>query len=250
MEYPFSGKVALVTGAASGIGKATALAFAQKGASVVLADIQESDTLDLIKAGGGSGIFIHTDVSREDQVAAMVAAGVAAYGRLDFAFNNAGIEGEATFVEAVQETDWMRIIDVNLKGVFLCMKHQIPIMRKTGNAAIVNCASIAGLVGFAGLSAYGASKHGVVGLTKAAALENARKGIRVNAVCPGVIRTPMVERFVGEDPEREQALVGDGPMRRLGLPEEIAKTVLFLCSEEASFTTGQAIAVDGGWTSK
>jgi len=250
MEYPFNGKVALITGAASGIGKATAMAFAARGASVVLADIVESDTLELIRASGGTGVFIRTDVSREEQVAAMVAKAVETYGRLDYAFNNAGIEGEATFMEAVAVDDWMRIMDVNLKGVFLCMKHQIPVMRQTGNAAIVNCASIAGLVGFPGLSAYGASKHGVVGLTKAAALENARKGIRVNAVCPGVIRTPMVERFVGEDPTREQLLIGDGPMRRLGLPEEIAKTVLFLCSDEASFTTGQAIAVDGGWTSR
>ena len=248
MEKTFEGKVALVTGGSFGIGRATAIAFARKGARVVVSDIiEDSETLDTIKKEGGEGIFVKCDVGSVSEVEALMKKTKDHYGRLDYAFNNAGIEGVPAEIQDGLEEDWDRAINVNLKGVWSCMKYQIPIMLEQGGGSIVNCASIAGLVGFPGLSPYVASKHAVVGITKTAALETAQKGIRVNAVCPGVIKTPMIDRFTGKQKEAEQAFIAKKPMGRMGEPEEVATAVLWLCSDEASFVTGQALAVDGGW---
>lgn len=248
MEKAFEGKVALVTGGSFGIGRATAIAFARKGARVVVSDIiEDSETLDTIKKEGGEGIFVKCDVGSITEVEALMKKTKDHYGRLDYAFNNAGIEGVPAEIQDGLEEDWDRAINVNLKGVWSCMKYQIQIMLEQGGGSIVNCASIAGLVGFPNLSPYVASKHAVVGITKTAALETAQKGIRVNAVCPGVIKTPMIDRFTGKQKEAEQAFIANKPMGRMGQPEEVATAVLWLCSDEASFVTGQALAVDGGW---
>nr|MBS0038403.1 SDR family oxidoreductase [Saprospiraceae bacterium] len=248
MTTTFKGKVALVTGGSFGIGKATAIAFAQRGAKVVVADIiEDEETIEAIRGLGGEAIFIKCDVSNAAEVESLHREIMEHYGRLDCAFNNAGIEGVPSDIQDSAEGDWERTINVNLKGVWLCMKNQIPIMLKQGGGAIVNCASIAGLVGFPSLAPYVASKHGVVGLTKTAALETAQKGIRVNAICPGVIKTPMIDRFTGKQKEAEQAFIEKKPMGRMGEPEEVAHPVLWLCSDQASFVTGQAVAVDGGW---
>ncbi len=248
MEKTFEGKVALVTGGSFGIGRATAIAFARKGARVVVSDIiEDSETLDTIKKEGGEGIFVKCDVGSITEVEALMKKTKDHYGRLDYAFNNAGIEGVPAEIQDGLEEDWDRAINVNLKGVWSCMKYQIQIMLEQGGGSIVNCASIAGLVGFPNLSPYVASKHAVVGITKTAALETAQKGIRVNAVCPGVIKTPMIDRFTGKQKEAEQAFIAKKPMGRMGEPEEVATAVLWLCSDEASFVTGQALAVDGGW---
>ncbi len=248
MEKIFEGKVALVTGGSFGIGRATAIAFAKKGARVVVSDIiEDNETLDTIKKEGGEGIFVKCDVGSIAEVEALMKKTKDHYGRLDYAFNNAGIEGVPAEIQDGREEDWDRAINVNLKGVWSCMKYQIPIMLEQGGGSIVNCASIAGLVGFPNLSPYVASKHAVVGITKTAALETAQKGIRVNAVCPGVIKTPMIDRFTGKQKEAEQAFIAKKPMGRMGEPEEVATAVLWLCSDEASFVTGQALAVDGGW---
>jgi NAD(P)-dependent dehydrogenase (short-subunit alcohol dehydrogenase family) len=251
MEQIFKGKVAVVTGSSYGIGRSTAIAFAKRGAKVVLSDcVDDKDTRELIGQAGGEAVFFKCDVSNEEEVRNLMADAVSHFGRLDFAFNNAGVEGSPAPVADCSNENWDRTIGINLRGVWLCMKHQIPAMLKTGGGVIVNNASIAGLVGFAGVPAYVASKHGVVGLTKNAALDYAKQNIRVNAVCPGVIQTPMIERFTGGDPKVIQQLVAGEPMDRLGQPEEIAETVVFLCSDAASFITGQAIAVDGGWTTR
>jgi NAD(P)-dependent dehydrogenase (short-subunit alcohol dehydrogenase family) len=243
--------VAVVTGSSYGIGRSTAIAFAKRGAKVVLSDwVDDKDTREVIGQAGGEAVYFKCDVSNEEEVRSLMAQAVSHYGRLDFAFNNAGVEGSPAPVADCSNENWDRTIGVNLRGVWLCMKHQIPAMLKTGGGVIVNNASIAGLVGFAGVPAYVASKHGVVGLTKNAALDYAKQNIRVNAVCPGVIQTPMIERFTGGDPKVIQQLVAGEPMDRLGQPEEIAETVVFLCSDAASFITGQAIAVDGGWTTR
>ena len=251
METPFKNKVALVTGGASGIGRATALAFAKKGAKVAVVDWKENDEMvDLIKELGSEAIFIKCDVSKTDDVKAMVAQTIAAFGRLDYAFNNAGIEGASAPTQDCSEENWDKTIGVNLKGVWLCMKYEIPEILKQGKGAIVNCASVAGLVGFAGLPAYVASKHGIVGLTKTTALECATQGIRVNVVCPGVIQTPMIDRLTGKTKEGIERFKGFEPIGRFGLPEEIANAVVWMCSDEASFVTGHVMAVDGGFTAQ
>ena len=242
------GKAALVTGGGSGLGRASALAFARAGAGVTIADVDADggkETQALVGEAGGEADFVRADVTDADDVVAMVEAAVARWGRLDCAVNNAGTTGaSAPTVEYTLE-DWNRTIALNLTGVFLCMRTEIPAMLERGGA-IVNMASGAGLVGFAGLPAYVASKHGVVGLTRAAALEYAKHGIRVNAVCPGSTRTPMLEGFMGGDENVERMMTRSVPLGRLGRPEEIAEAVVWLCSDAASFVVGHALAVDGG----
>jgi len=251
METTFKNKVAIVTGGSSGIGRATALAFAKKGAKVVVVDWKENEEmLHLIKDSGGEAIFIKCDVSKTEDIKAMVEKTIATFGRLDYAFNNAGIEGKSAPTQDCTEENWDQTIGVNLKGIWLCMKYEIPEILKQGKGAIVNCASVAGLVGFAGLPAYVASKHGVVGLTKTAALECAKLGIRVNAVCPGVIQTPMIDRLTGKTKEAVEQFTELEPVGRFGQPEEIANAVVWMCSDEASFVTGIAMAVDGGFVAQ
>ncbi len=251
MEKIFAGKVAIVTGGSFGIGRATAVAFAQRGAKVVVADYVENDeTVNLVKAAGGEALFVKCDVSKSTDVKEMVDKTIAAFGRLDYAFNNAGIEGTMGAITDCTEENWDRTININLKGIFLCMKYEIPYMLKAGKGAIVNCASVAGLVGFPGLPAYVASKHAVVGLTKTAALEYVKAGVRVNAVCPGVIKTDMIDRITGGKEETEAQFIMGEPIGRMGTPQEIAEAVVWLCADSASFTTGQAIAVDGGWVAQ
>jgi len=247
-------KVAMVTGASSGIGAATAFEFAKNGVKVALCDVQEeagramASTIE--RETGVPAVFVKCDVSRMSDVERAVGTILERFGRIDYAFNNAGIEGTPSPTADSTEENWDRTIAINLKGVFNCMKQQIPHMLKRGGGSIVNCSSIAGLVGFSSMPAYVASKHGVVGLTKSAALDYARTGIRVNAVCPGVIATPMVERFTGGNRDAKAGLVDSEPIGRMGRPQEIADAVLWLCSSRASFVTGQAIAIDGGWVAK
>jgi len=244
------GKVAIVTGGSTGIGRATALAFAKEGARVVVANARNVEggkqVAQAIRDGGGEAIFVRTDVSKAEEVAALVAETVDTYGRLDYACNNAGVGGRLTSILDFSEEEWNEIIDVNLKGVWLCMKYEIPQMLEHGGGAIVNVASAGGLVGLVGTPIYTASKHGVVGITKVAALEFAQAGIRVNAVCPGVIRTQMVDMAISADPNVEAMMVSLHPMGRLGTPEEVAGAVVWLCSDAASFVTGHAMLVDGG----
>jgi len=243
------GKIALVTGAGSGIGRATALVFAREGAKVVVADVVVDggeETVRLIKAAGGEAVFVKADMAKAAEVEAMVQKAVATYGRLDCAHNNAGIEGATGRTADYREEDWNRVISINLTGVWLCMKYEISQMLKQGGGAIVNTASDAGLLGVPQMPAYVASKHGVVGLTKTAALEYAKSGIRVNAVCPGVIKTPMLERITGQRAGRAERIAAAEPVGRMGKPEEIAEAVVWLCSEAASFVTGLPMPVDGG----
>jgi NAD(P)-dependent dehydrogenase (short-subunit alcohol dehydrogenase family) len=242
-------KVGLVTGAGSGIGRASALAFAGEGAKVVVADTiaaNGEETVMLIRGAGGEASFVKTDVSKASEVQAMVTKAVEIYGRLDCAYNNAGVVVTPRLTPDTTEEDWDRVISVNLKGVWLCMKYEIPQMLKQGNGAIVNASSMLGMIGLAKRSAYAASKHGVVGLTKVAALEYANAGIRVNAICPAVVRTPLVESIIASDPDAETQLISMIPMERLGTLEEMAEVVVWLCSDASSFVTGHAMLVDGG----
>jgi NAD(P)-dependent dehydrogenase (short-subunit alcohol dehydrogenase family) len=243
------GKVAVITGAASGIGRATALLFAEEGAKVVVADWDEAKgrkTAEEIRAAGGEATFVRVDVSRPEDVQAMVETAVRDYGRLDVIFNNAGVEGEQAPTADCTLDNWERVININLRGVFLGMKYAIPHMLN-GGGVIINNASVAGLVGFRGIPAYCASKGGVIQLTRAAALEYAPQGIRVNAICPGVIWTPMVERFASTSDEARAALEAMEPIGRFGQPEEVARLALFLASDDSSFCTGAPFIVDGGF---
>lgn len=251
MEKIFLNKTAIVTGASFGIGRASAIAFAQRGANVAIVDnVEDYQTLDAIKAFGGNAIFIKCDISKAADVKAMIEKTIVAFGRLDFAFNNAGIEGVTAPTADCSEENWDRVIGVNLKGPWLCMKYEIPEILKQGTGAIVNNSSVAGLVGFMGIPAYVASKHGLAGLTKNAALEYAKQGLRVNAVAPGVIRTPMIDRFTGKSKEVEKQFANMEPVGRLGDPSEVANAVMWLCSDAASFVTGVVMPVDGGWVAQ
>jgi NAD(P)-dependent dehydrogenase (short-subunit alcohol dehydrogenase family) len=253
MAGRLQGKVALVTGAASGIGRAAALAFAREGAKVVVADIVPqggNETVQMIKEAGGEATFVKADVSRAQDVEALIQKIVETYGRLDCAFNNAGIEGPMSFLVDSTEEDFERTMRINLKGVWLCLKYEIPQMVKQGGGAIVNAASVAGLVGSPGIGVYSASKGGVIQLTRTAALEYAQAGIRVNAVCPGAIVTPMLQRLQEHylaSQAQAQAALGATPV---GKPEDVAEAVVWLCSDAASFVTGHPMAVDGGFVAR
>ena len=250
----FDGKVALVTGAASGIGRATALAFAREKARVVVSDVHVDhgeETARMIGDSGGQAVFVKTDVSLETEVEALVARAVETWGRLDCAHNNAGVEREYTDPDMrYSEETWSRTIDTNLKGVWLCMKYELREMQKQGDGAIVNTSSVAGLVGVPEQPIYVASKHGVAGITKAVALEYADKGIRVNAVCPGLVRTRLMEQIHQAHPELESEQDQWQPIGRVGTPEEIAEAVIWLCSDKASFVVGHTMVVDGGMTAQ
>ncbi|MEO4049248.1 SDR family oxidoreductase [Pseudomonas sp. CAU 1711] len=251
MSMTFSGKVALVTGGAAGIGRSTALAFAAEGLQVVVSDLDAAGgegTVQAIREAGGEAIFVRCDVTRDAEVQALMEQVVATYGRLDYAFNNAGIEIEKGRLAEGSEAEFDAIMGVNVKGVWLCMKYQLPLLLAQGGGAIVNTASVAGLGAAPKMSIYAASKHAVIGLTKSAAIEYAKKKIRVNAVCPAVIDTDMWRRAAEADPKKAEFVAGMHPVGRIGKPEEIAAAVLYLCSDAAGFTTGHALAVDGGST--
>ncbi len=244
-------KVALVTGGGSGIGRAASLIFAREGAKVAVADVNLDgcdQTVARIKEGGGEAFSVRCDVSNSAQVKSMVEQVVKNYGRLDFGFNNAGVSPAGGKIGEIPEDDWDRVIAINLTGVWLCMKYELAQMVAQGGGVIVNTASIMGLVGERRTGAYCAAKHGVVGLTKTAALEYANRNIRVNAVCPGSTMTPMMRQGLDRDPRLEEAYKKSHPLGRLGTPEEIAEAVMWMCSDEASFVTGVALPVDGGYT--
>lgn len=247
------GKIALITGGSSGIGRETAVLFAQHGASLAIADLNPDggqDTVQLIREAGGTAVFIQTDVAQAAQVENMVNEVMREYGRLDIAFNNAGIEGAPVRTIDVTEAEFDQIMAVNTKGVWLCLKYEIQQMLRQGSGSIINTASVAGLIGAHSMSAYAASKHAVVGLTRTAAVEYARKGIRINAVCPAIIRTAMVERAIAQLPQLEHGAIQNNPSRRLGNPNEVAQAVLWLASDASSFTTGATLTVDGGLTAQ
>lgn len=249
----FEGKVALVTGGATGIGKAAALAFAKEGAKVVVAgrtEVTGTEAVREIEKAGGQAIFVRTDVAHAADVRNMVDATVKTFGRLDYAFNNAGVEGTEVMTDLADQSEenYDAIFNANVRGVFLSMKHEIPAILKSGGGAIVNNSSVAGLVAFPGVSLYVASKHAVIGLTKNAALEYAKRGIRINAVAPAAIETPMLDRFTEAVPK--DMLASLHPIGRTGTPEEIAAGVLWLCSPAASFVTGHTLTIDGGFTAQ
>lgn len=253
VKYDFAGKVALVTGATSGIGKATAIMFARNGAKTVVAGRNKTrgqEVVDAIKAEGGEAIFIEVDMEDQVEIKQMIDKTVATYGRLDFAFNNAGISGRPALTHKTKLRDFREIIDVNLNSVFLSMKYELEEMLKSGGGNIVNCSSYGGTHGVGGMSAYTASKHGVIGLTKAAAVEYAKLGVRINAVCPGSVQTPLIEALAdvaGEISAGTSEGQAEQPgMNRVGMPDEVAEVVMFLCSEASSFVTGSTVAIDGG----
>lgn len=251
MSTTFSGKVVLVTGGAAGIGRATAQAFAAEGLQVVVSDLDVAGgeaTVQLIRDAGGEATFVRCDVASEADVKVLMERTLAAYGRLDYAFNNAGIEIEKGKLAEGSEAEFDAIMGVNVKGVWLCMKHQIPLILAQGGGAIVNTASVAGLGAAPKMSIYSASKHAVIGLTKSAAIEYAKKKLRVNAVCPAVIDTDMFRRAYESDPKKGEFAAAMHPVGRIGKVDEIAAAVLYLCSDNAAFTTGHALAVDGGVT--
>ena len=254
MTRTLEASVVIITGGAAGIGKAAATAFAENGAQIVLSDVKKDrgeEVAQAIERRGGKAIFVAGDISKASDVEKLIGAAVRAYGRIDCAFNNAGIEGKLGSTVDCTEENFDRTIAVNLKGIWLCMRQEIQQMMKQGKGgAIVNTASVAGLVGFANLPAYVASKHGVLGLTKTAALEYAKAGIRVNAICPGVIHTEMMDRLTGKDPKAEKQFTDLEPVGRMGTPEEIAAAAVWLCSKSASFVTGHCMAVDGGFVAQ
>src|SRR6266576_4300019 len=253
MNISFENQVALVTGAGSGMGLATAKAFAEAGASVVLADIDEQavrKAAEELVSAGHKAIGTRCNVAEEADVAAMIEQTVSTFGRLDAAYNNAGVQSPAVETADASGEEFERVNAINLRGVWNCMKYELRQMREQGIGAIVNCSSIGGLIGIPGRAMYHASKHGVIGLTKSAALEYASRGIRINAVCPGTIDTPMVEDMLAKEPDAMKDILRDQPIGRLGQPEEIASAVLWLCSPGASFVIGHALVVDGGYTAR
>ena len=252
-RYDFSGQVAVVTGGSSGMGLATAQAFAEAGAAVVLADVNEealSAASDDLTGTGHQALGVLCDVSQEDQVAALVDRTVTKFGRLDVAFNNAGIQAPPSDAADEPAETFDRVNAINLRGIWACMKHELVQMRTQGSGAIVNCSSLGGLVGLPGRAAYHASKHGVIGLTRSAALEYAPRGIRINAVCPGTIETPMVTDMIAKGELSVPEAVANQPIGRLGRADEIAGAVLWLCSPGASLVVGVALPVDGGYTAR
>jgi NAD(P)-dependent dehydrogenase (short-subunit alcohol dehydrogenase family) len=247
----FAGKVAFVTGAGTGIGRATSLAFAREGASVAVVgdiDADNQETVRQVEQQGGRAVAVLCDVTRADEVQAALAKTIEAFGRLDYAFNNAGVEQKPAPAAELDEAEWDRILNTDLRGVFLCLKYEIPLILQQGGGAIVNTSSGAGVIGIKNNLAYTAAKHGVIGLTRSAALDYAPQNLRINAVCPGYIDTPMMERFTGGTQEGRDKVVAEEPIGRVGQPEEVADAVIWLCSEASSFMVGHALVLDGGQT--
>jgi NAD(P)-dependent dehydrogenase (short-subunit alcohol dehydrogenase family) len=251
MNGIFKNKVAFVTGAANGIGRAAALAFAREGANVVVADVSEKgnqQTAQMIEELGQRSLAVTCNVTRSEDVKHAMARAKETFGRLDLAFNNAGVEQPIAATADLTEAEWHRTIDINLNGVFFCMKYEVPLMLEHGSGVIVNTSSGAGVKGFKGQAAYAAAKHGVIGLTKSAALDYASQNIRINAVCPGIIETPMMQRFTEGTQEGRERVIAQEPIGRMGTPEEIAAAVVWLCSDAAAFVIGHSMVIDGGQT--